>query len=71
MYNIKVFREEKGLSQKRIAELMSVSQQAVARWESGEVNPRADILPRLARVLGCTIDALFQESEQQEVEKGA
>ena len=64
MHNIKVFREKCGLSQRKVADLMDVSQQAVARWENGEAKPRADVLPKLARVLGCTIDELFRDPEK-------
>ena len=65
MHNIKVFREKCGLSQRKVADLMDVSQQAVARWENGEAKPRADVLPKLARVLGCTIDELFREPQKE------
>ena len=37
----------------------------VAMWESGENVPRADKLPDLARVLGCTVDDLFRDSERE------
>lgn len=48
MHNIRVLREKMGLSQQQVAEAVHVSQQAVARWESGLAKPRADLLPQLA-----------------------
>lgn len=40
---------------------MNVGQSAVAMWESGKNMPRADKLPALAKLYGCTIDDLFRE----------
>lgn len=59
MHNIRVLREKLGLSQQQVAEAVHVSQQAVARWESGLAKPRADLLPQLALLFNCTIDELF------------
>ncbi|UQA28482.1 helix-turn-helix domain-containing protein [Flavonifractor plautii] len=38
---------------------MNVDSAAVCRWESGQSLPRADKLPLLADLFGCTIDALY------------
>ena len=59
--NIKRFRDKLNISQAALADSMRVAQQAVAKWETGEAMPRADKLPELARILGCTIDELFAE----------
>ena len=61
MNNIKRFRNKLNISQAALADSMRVAQQAVAKWETGEAMPRADKLPELARILGCTIDELFAE----------
>ena len=57
---LKELREAKGYKQSEVAEAADVTQQAVARWESGDQNPRADKLPILAKLYGCTIDELFE-----------
>ncbi len=61
MNNIKAYRESAGYSQESLAARMGLSQQAIAKWETGEAMPRADKLPELARTLGRTIDELFGE----------
>lgn len=61
--SIKTVRESKNLTQQYIANELGISRTSVAMWESGEAMPRADKLPELARILGCTIDELFAEEE--------
>ena len=63
MTKIKELREKKGLSQAALAGKMNVSQQAVARWESGVAMPKSESLPKLADVLDCSIDALYGRDE--------
>lgn len=59
--SIKTVRESKNLTQQYIANELGISRTSVAMWETGEAMPRADKLPELARILGCTIDELFAE----------
>lgn len=61
---IKVLRENLKISQTKIAEILGVKQSAVSQWETGETIPRADKLPELAKILGCTIDDLFKNEEK-------
>ena len=58
---IKKMREKAKLSQEKLAELLGVTQGAVSQWESGEVSPTTDKLPELAKILGCTIDELYEK----------
>lgn len=51
--------EERGLAGYQVAEALHVDPSAVSKWVSGQVMPRADKLPALAVLLGCTIDGLF------------
>ncbi len=64
MNYLKELRLRKGLTQERLSQLLNVSQQAITKWESGECLPRADKLPRLAEILGCTVDELLREPDQ-------
>lgn len=58
---LKNLREKRGLTQKEIADAMSIDTSTVTKWETGESRPRADKLPEIAKLLGCTIDDLFDE----------
>ena len=59
MKHLKMLRERRKMSAAKLAAEMGVSQQAVSKWERGEAMPRAEILPKLADLLDCTVDALF------------
>lgn len=50
----------RGMTQAQLAKAMNLkSSSTVTMWESGDRNPASEILPRLAQVLGCTVDALY------------
>lgn len=61
MDNLKFLRDKMGLTQESLADKMNVSQQSVAKWETGQAMPRADKLPELARILGCDVSELFKK----------
>ena len=61
MLSIKKFRNKAGLSQESVAAHVGVGQSAVAMWETGKTSPRAEALPKLATLLGCTVDELLTE----------
>lgn len=65
MIKIKKYREEKELKQQNLADELGVSQSLVSLWEKGDIKPRADMLPKLARVLGCSIDDLFGDQDDE------
>ena len=62
MSSIKMLRKRRKLSQQKLADALDVCQQAVAKWENGSAMPRADLLPKLADLLGCSIDELFDHT---------
>lgn len=59
MKQIQKIRMRRGMSQAALAEAIGVDSSTVAKWESGGVYPRAQLLPQLAEILSCTIDELF------------
>ena len=56
---IAYYRRLNGLSQKALAEKAGVSAQAVSNWERQISCPDIMLLPKLAKILGTTIDQLF------------
>ncbi len=56
---IAYFRKKKELTQEALAQKLDVTNQAVSKWETDQCCPDTMLLPRLADVLGVTIDCLF------------
>ena len=52
-------RKAAGLSQVELGELVDVSPKTIAYWETSATPPRSDVLPELARALGCRIEELL------------
>lgn len=59
--NLSLLRRRAGYTQETLAEALSVSRQAVSKWESGLTLPEADKLLALADLLDCTLDQLLRE----------
>ena len=53
-------RKEKGLTQLELAEKMGVTDKAVSKWERDLSFPDIDSVPKLAEILGISIDELMQ-----------
>ena len=60
-------RLSKHLSQKELGNMLGVSDKAVSRWENGSSQPRSSLLPKLAEVLGVTLDKLLSGREKVSV----
>ena len=56
---IKRLREEKKISQARLAEALNVSDKAVSRWETGRGYPDITLIEPLAAALGVSVIELF------------
>lgn len=52
-------RKEKGITQEDLAERLGVTPQAVSKWENDISYPDITLLPRLAEILGVTVDELL------------
>ena len=63
MTTISIKRKELNLTQAQFAKRLNVSQQIVARWESGKSFPHVSRLVDIASVLNCTVDELLKEEE--------
>ncbi|MGN0163411.1 MAG: helix-turn-helix transcriptional regulator [Candidatus Ornithomonoglobus sp.] len=70
MNKLKEKRQAVGMTQASLAAEMQVDRTTVVKWEKNEAFPRADKLPKLAEMLHCTIDELYDnETVQEEVRK--
>ena len=57
---IKKLREEKGLSQNQLSEIVHVTRQAVSTWEVGRSLPDSSILLELSKLFDVSINELLQ-----------
>lgn len=57
-------RQKIGLTQEEVAKKIGVHQTAVSFWESGKTFPSVKMLPKLARLYGCTVDELLSWKEE-------
>ena len=56
-------RKGKGWTQQQLAEQLSVSPQAVSKWECGENVPDIDILDKISTIFGVTIDSIIKAQD--------
>ena len=63
--NIRTFREQKGLTQRALADNVLVSFQAISAWERGLSIPDLENAVRLADYFGVSVDALLTQSGQE------
>ena len=57
--NIKDLRMRAKLTQEELAEKLGVSPQAVSKWENNQTCPDIALLPKLAQLLGVSVDELL------------
>lgn len=63
--NLKALRQERGLSQQKLAELIGVSQQAVYKYEKLSVEPDIATLIKLSELFGVSIDFLVGNTTER------
>lgn len=56
---IKAARTNKGLTQLDFSKAIGVGVRTVQNWEAGESCPRADKMPEICQVLGCTVEDII------------
>lgn len=59
-------RRQSGLSQEQLAVRLSVSRQAVSKWELDEAMPDTDNVVQLSRLLGVSCDYLLREEVDEQ-----
>ena len=58
-------RRRAGLTAAELAERMHYSRTTIYFWEQGRCWPSSQELPRIAEILGCTIDDLFTNHNEE------
>ena len=56
---IAFLRKNRGITQEALAQRLSVSPQAVSKWENGHTMPEVSILAELSKILDVTIDEIL------------
>lgn len=57
---IKELRKEKELTQEQLAEKLQISRPALGHYETGRIEVPNELLPKIAKFFGVTIDYLFE-----------
>ena len=65
MNQFQQLREKKGMSQAQLANTLGLERSTIAKWETGTSMPRANLLPKLASTLGCTVDELLRPQAEE------
>jgi len=60
-------RKEKNLTQEDLAQMIDISAQAVSKWENDLTCPDISSLPKLAQILGVTVDELLSGKASEPV----
>ena len=56
---ISALRREKGMTQKELADMLSITDKAVSKWERDVSCPDTMTIPKLAEILGVSVEELM------------
>ena len=56
---ISTLRKEKGMTQKELADMLNITDKAVSKWERDIACPDTMTLPKLAEILGLSVEELI------------
>ena len=56
---ISTLRREKGMTQKELADMLNITDKAVSKWERGMACPDTHTIPRVAEILGISVEELM------------
>lgn len=63
---IKRKRKEKGITQKELAEMLSITDRAISKWERGLSCPDISLLQELSKILGVSVVELLKGEEVED-----
>lgn len=64
--NIRIFRKEFNMTQKQLADLLSIAANTIGMYEQGRREPDIETIQKLADIFNVTTDQLFGRSIRQE-----
>jgi len=67
--DLTVLRKKSGMTQNELAQKLNYSDNAVSRWERGELAPSIEVLENIAEIYGIEPDMLLRENANGVVEK--
>ena len=59
-YRLKELRQQKNLTQAKVADSLGITQKSYPRWENGKVTPTPEKLSKIAKFYGVTTDYLLE-----------
>ena len=62
---IKNKRTEKGLTQKELADILSVSNKAISKWECGRGTPDYEYLIQISNLFGVSVDHILKNKNME------
>ncbi|MBE6662666.1 MAG: helix-turn-helix transcriptional regulator [Ruminococcaceae bacterium] len=65
--NIARFRKQKGWTQAALGEKLSVSSQAVSKWELGMTMPDVMLMPNIAKTFNVSIEELYYNDHNEKI----
>ena len=66
---LKKYRKNNGYTQKQLAEVVGVTQQAVAKWETDKASPDPEMLQKISSILNVTVDSLLDGATPKDKSK--
>ena len=68
--NLKLFRNEKKLTQQELGEMLGVKKSTISRWESGERSMTIENVKKISHLLEIPVGAFFSSNDSYESTKG-
>lgn len=62
---LRLLREAQNLTQKDLADRLHISESQIFRYEKDDIEPRADVVVKIAEFFNVTTDYLLNMSEEQ------
>ena len=64
---VRDLRKKAGLSQKKLGEIVGVTQGTISQWEKKLTHPRFKTARKLAKALNVSVNDLLEDDEPEEV----